>query len=163
MAMAVMNPPCGEAVVFTVAGQRYALPIGAVQEIQQIVAMTQAPDPAPGVVGLVNLRGSVVPGLDLRSVLGLETRPYGLDTPMVITRTAGGLVALFVDEVEDVVELPDGCLQSADGVTAAADRLLGVCRVETELVFLLDPERIAPWGTAAPSAAAKRSRKKARP
>jgi purine-binding chemotaxis protein CheW len=135
-------PEVGEAVVFMLAGQRYALPIGAVQEIQQIVSMTDVPDSTPGVVGMVNLRGGVIPAVDMRRLLRMEPRAYDLQTPMIIARVGGGLVALLVDEVEDVVALPSSCLQVPDGIYELADRLLAVCRFEAELIFLLDPEKL---------------------
>lgn len=144
-----------EAVVFVLAGQRYALPIQAVQEIQQIVAMNDVPDSTPGVVGMVNLRGMVIPAVDVRRLLRMESRGYELQTPMIITRLSGGLVALIVDEVEDVVSLPRHSLQAPDGVYEMAERLLAVCRLENELVFLLDPDRlITRRGTRAPASAA---------
>ncbi len=152
-----------EAVVFLLGGQRYALPIDAVQEIQQIVAMTDVPESAQGVIGMVNLRGDVIPAVDLRRLLKMEAHAFDLQTPMVIARLSGSLVALVVDEVEDVAALPEGCIQGAGEFLELADRLIGVCRLETELVFLLDPEALlvrggADRGRAQPE---RRSRKKA--
>jgi purine-binding chemotaxis protein CheW len=131
-----------EVVVFLLGDQRYALPIEAVQEIQQIVAMNEMPDSTPGVVGMINLRGAVIPAVDVRLLLGMEPRGYGLQTPMVIAKVSGGLVALLVDEVEDVATLPEGCLQPPDGIYEMADRLIGVCRLDAGLIFLLDPDRL---------------------
>jgi purine-binding chemotaxis protein CheW len=139
---AVLEP--GRIVVFRVEGQRYALPIDAVQEIQQIVAMSEVPDASAAVLGVINLRGTIVPALDLRALVGLEPKAYGLQTPMVFTRTAQGLVALVVDEVEDVVEVPTGMIQPASGVYALAERLSGVCRLEGGLVFVFDVDALVP-------------------
>lgn len=131
-----------EAVVFMLGGQRYALPIEAVQEIQQIVAMNEVPETMPGIVGMINLRGEVIPAVDLRRALGMEAREYALQTPMVIARLGSSLVALVVDEVEDVRILPAGSVQAPGEYLDIAERLIGVCRVESELIFLLDPERL---------------------
>ncbi len=133
-----------EVVVFILAGQRYALPIEAVQEIQQIVAMGEVPDRTPGLVGVVNLRGEVVPAIDMRQLFGMDERPLALETPMIITHSLGGLVALIVDEVEDVATIPAGCMQRPDEIYELADRMLGVCRLETEFVFVLDPHALVP-------------------
>ncbi|MBA4370208.1 MAG: hypothetical protein C0418_01340 [Coriobacteriaceae bacterium] len=129
-------------VVFFLEGQRYALPIGRVQEIQQIVAYTEMPDESGVTLGMVNMRGLVVPLVDMRALLGLQPARFALDTPMVICRLGGQLVALVVDEVEDVTEMPEGCLQRPSKMHALADRLLGVCRMEAELIFLLDLDRL---------------------
>lgn len=131
-----------EVVVFRLGGQRYALPIEAVQEIQQIVAMSEVPESQPGVIGMINLRGDVIPALDLRRSLGMETQEFSLQTPMVIARVSGGLVSLVVDEVEDVAALPIDCLQEPGEYLELAERLIAVCRVDSDLIFLLDPDRL---------------------
>jgi len=159
-------PDVREIVVFVLAGQRYALPIEAVQEIQQIVAMSAVPGVTPGLVGMLNLRGEIVPVVDARLLLGMETAEYTLETPMVIAHAGSSLVALLVDEVEDVVTPPPGCMQAPGEVYELADRLLGVCRLEEGFVFLLDPARLIQTAVRtepaepAPSKR-KRSRKKA--
>lgn len=129
-------------VVFFLEGQRYALPITRVQEIQQIVAYTEVPDESGVALGMVNMRGIVVPLVDMRTLLGLPPAKLALDTPMVICRVTGQLVALVVDEVEDVTAMPEGCLQRPSKMHALADKLLGVCRMEAELIFLLDLDRL---------------------
>jgi purine-binding chemotaxis protein CheW len=139
----ITDPP-GRLVVFGMDGQRYALPMDSVQEIQQLVAVSEMPGASPAVIGVINLRGQVVPAIDLRVLVGLPARDYDLDTPMILARTRGGLVALVVDQVEDVVEVPDGAMQAASRVHALADRLLGVCRLESGLVFVFDAEALVP-------------------
>jgi len=131
-------------VVFSLEGQRYALPIDVVQEIQQIVALSEIPDDSGGVVGVINLRGAVVPVMDLRRLLGLPVREYDLQTPMVFVRSPRGLVALIVDQVEDVVEVPEGGIQPPSEVFALADRLLGICRLDSGPVFVFSIERLIP-------------------
>jgi purine-binding chemotaxis protein CheW len=132
--------------LFALDGQHYGLPIAVVQEIQQMVALSQIPDDEGAVVGVINLRGAVVPVMDLRRMLGLPPRVYGLQTPMVFVRTPQGVVSLVVDEVEDVVEVPPDCMQPTSEVFALADRLLGVCRLDVGPVFVLDIERLIPAG-----------------
>lgn len=140
----------GRLVVFLLERQKYALPIERVQEIQQIVAYTEIPDETGVILGMVNLRGIVVPLVDLRCLLGLSAVEYHIDTPMIIARTRDSLVALVVDEVEDVAMMPEGCLQKPSRLHALADRLLGVCRMEPDLVFLLDIDRLVPDEAAVP-------------
>ena len=72
-----------------------------------------------------------IPAVDLRVLVGLPTVEYALETPMIICHTGGELVALLVDEVEDVVELPAGCLQELPRMHALSAKMLGVCRLET--------------------------------
>lgn len=127
-----------QVVAFHLAGQRYALPIERVQEIQHIVAFSEVPSGGAAVVGMVNLRGTVIPAVDLRVLVGLDTTEYTLETPMIICHAGGDLVALLVDAVEDVIELPQGCLQDAPGMHALSSKMLGVARLESGLVYVLD-------------------------
>ena len=125
-------------VVFFLSGQRYALPIERVNEVQQIVAFSEVPSGGNAVVGMVNMRGNVIPAIDMRLLVGLESRAYTLETPMIITWTKGQTVALIVDEVQDVLELPDGCLQGAPPLHSLSSKMIGVCRMQDGLVYLLD-------------------------
>ena len=134
-------------VAFHLGGQRYALPIRGVQEIQQIVALSEAHGGSAAVIGMVNLRGSVIPAIDMRVLLGLDKQEYRLDTPMIICRVADGFVALVVDDVEDVIDIPDGALSPPPKLHSMADRMIGVCHLETDLVFLLSVDKlVAPLG-----------------
>jgi purine-binding chemotaxis protein CheW len=133
--------PSGEverAVAFYLGGQRYALPLERVNEIQQIVAFSEVPEDSSAVVGMINMRGRVIPAVDMRRLVGLEGEAYTLETPMIITQTQGQTVALIVDSVEDVLELPAGCLQEAPPLHALASKMIGVCRMPDGLMNLLD-------------------------
>lgn len=128
----------GQAVVFFLGDQRYAMPIADVQEIQQIVAFSEVPSGAGAVVGMVNLRGHVIPAVDLRRVIGLPPQEYCLETPMIICRLGDNLIACVVDEVQDVVDVPDGCVQEPPQVHSMASKMLGVARMPDGLIYLLD-------------------------
>lgn len=133
-----------QAVTFLLDGQLYGLPIEVVQEIQQLAEFTPVPEADRALLGLVDLRGTVIPALDLRVLVGLPARPFTLETPMVFCRVRGHVVCLVVDAVEDVVDLPISGVQSASGMYALADRMLGMCRLPQGLVLLLDIERLVP-------------------
>lgn len=133
-------------IAFHLSGQRYGLPIDSVQEIQQIVTFSQQ-NGSGAVVGMVNLRGEVIPAIDMRALLGLEHLEYNVNTPMIICRSHQGLVALVVDEVEDVITLPVDCIAVPPKLHNLSDRMIGVCRLGTDLVYLLDVERlVSPLG-----------------
>lgn len=133
-------------IAFHLEGQRYGLPIVSVQEIQQIVTFSQ--ETGSGiVVGMVNLRGDVIPAIDMRALIGLPHQDYHVNTPMIICRTSDGLVALIVDEVEDVITLPVDCLAPPPKLHSLSDRMMGVCRLSTGLVYLLSVDAlVAPLG-----------------
>jgi purine-binding chemotaxis protein CheW len=130
------------AIAFFLGGQRYALPIERVNEIQQIVAFSDVPTDDSAVVGMVNLRGRVIPAVDMRRLVGLPQEPYSLDTPMIIVETEGQMIALVVDEVQDVIELPAESMQETPPLHALASRMLGVCRMEDGLLNVLDIDKL---------------------
>ena len=128
---------------FFLGGQRYALPIERVREIQQIVAFSEVPSGGSAVVGMVNLRGQVIPAVDMRRLVGLELRAYTLETPMVITDVRGEVLALIVDEVQDVFEVPPDCLQDSPAMHQLSANMLGVARMSDGLVYVLDIDALA--------------------
>lgn len=136
--------PVRQIVTFTLESQLYGLPIEVVQEIQQLVESTPVPDTASALIGLIDLRGMVVPAIDLRVLVGLPARSFTLDTPMIFCRVREHVVCLVVDDVEDVVDLPEDCIQPPSGLYNLADRMLGMCRLPQGLVLLLDIERLVP-------------------
>lgn len=141
---AVSGVSVDRAVVFRLAGQLYGLPIAVVQEVQQLAELLPLPDDDPALVGLIEIRGSVVPVLDLRALLKLDVADYTLETPMVFCHTRGHVVCLIVDSVEDVVDLPPGGIQPPSPVYTLADRMLGTVRLAQGIMILLDIDRLVP-------------------
>ncbi len=131
-----------QVVAFYLGGQRYALPIDRVQEIQQIVALSEVPEADRAVIGMVNLRGEIIPAVDVRRLIGLPPEPYTLETPMVICRYRDRLAALVVDGVQDVIGLPEGCMQEAPALHALSAKMIGVARLPDGLAYLLDLDRL---------------------
>jgi len=131
-------------VAFFLAGQRYALPLERVREIQQIVAFSDTPAGGSAVVGMVNLRGTVIPAVDVRLLVGVEPAEYTLETPMIIALAHDEAVALVVDEVQDVIEIPDECWQDTPTLHPLASMMQGVCRMPDGLVSILDIDLLLP-------------------
>lgn len=141
---AVSGASVDRVVTFRLAGQLYGLPIAVVQEVQQLAELLPLPDDDPALAGLIEIRGSVVPVLDLRALLKLEVADYRLETPMVFCRTRGHIVCLIVDSVEDVVDVPPGGIQPPSPVYTFADRMLGTIRLAEGIMILLDIDRLVP-------------------
>jgi purine-binding chemotaxis protein CheW len=92
-----------EILVFEVDGRRFGLPAAEVRELLRAVAIVPLPMAPPAVEGVVNLRGRVVPVLDLRARLGLPARAVATTDHMIVAQSSGGLVALRVDRALDLV------------------------------------------------------------
>ena len=131
-----------QVVAFYLEKQRYALPIERVQEIQQIVAFSEVPGGGAGIVGMVNLRGEVIPAVDMRRIVGLTPQEYTLETPMIICHVAGRLIAIVVDEVQDVLILPPDCMQEAPSMHSLASKMIGVARLADGLVYVFDVDKL---------------------
>lgn len=139
----VAAPDLGEGyVIFSLGAQRYGFALERVLEVQQIVAMSTAPEGAQGVMGLVNLRGQVVPAVDLATFLCLPSAEKGLDTPMLfVAGDSGSVVAFVVDAVEGVVCFAPEALQEPPVSHPLAPSMRAVARAEEDgLVYLLEIE-----------------------
>lgn len=129
-----MVAPELQLVVFTVEGQRYTLPLSAVERVLPMVAVAPLPKPPAVALGVFNLHGQVIPVVDIRRRFGLPSRDYGLNAHLLVARTMRRTVALPVDEVSGVAEMsaalgarPEAVLpriQHAAGIVALSDGLL---------------------------------------
>jgi len=139
---------------FVVAGQFLGVDVLEVQEVLRGQSMTRVPLAPPVVEGLINLRGQIVPALDMRCLLGLPPRaaePGGSESPAavsVVVRSIDGAVSLQVDEIEDVIELDAGSFEAPPPNIEGALRTLfaGVHKLEGRLLLVLDTARTVERG-----------------
>jgi purine-binding chemotaxis protein CheW len=127
--------------VLRLGGREYALPLDCVVAVVRIAALTPVPDAASFVLGLLDLRGRVVPVLDLRLRLGLPATEPGLSTPICVVEVGGRAFGLVADGVTDV--LPLAAPVERPAVVPEASPVAGVTYVDGRLVSLLDPGRLA--------------------
>ena len=150
------SPQCAshQYATFVVAGQFLGVDVTEVQEVLRGQSMTRVPLAPPVVEGLINLRGQIVPALDMRCVLGLLPRlrdPNGTESPgavSVVVRSAHGAVSLQVDEIEDVIELDTRSFEAPPPNIDGALRPLfaGVHKLEGRLLLVLDIGRTVERG-----------------
>jgi purine-binding chemotaxis protein CheW len=129
-------------ILLGVDGREYALPLHCVVEVVRMAALAPAPDGPGYLLGLLDLRGRVVPVLDLRQRLGLAPAEPGLSTPICVVEAGGRGFGLVADAVTDV--RPLAAPVERLGVAAADSPVAGVTHVDGRVVSLLDPERLAP-------------------
>ena len=96
----------GYVLTFRLADQLFGLPVTTVLQIVEMVAITRLPQLPEGIQGAINVHGRIVPVLDLRLRFGLDCIPYHLHTPIVLTELNDRMLALVVDSVEEIVEMP---------------------------------------------------------
>jgi purine-binding chemotaxis protein CheW len=114
-----------------------------VQEVIRYLEITQIPLAPRVVSGLMNLRGQIVTGIDLRRRLDLTDRPDGTTPMNVVIRSADGAVSLLVDEIGDVVEVTDESFERPPETLQGKVRevILGVHKLDKHLMHVLNTER----------------------
>jgi purine-binding chemotaxis protein CheW len=126
------------------ANEEYAIDILAVREIRGWTPVTRIPQAPHYVLGVLNLRGTIVPVLDLRLRFGLEREEYNATTVTVIVNVAGRLFGVVVDAVSDVLDVTaDGVRPVPDmGTTVDTEYLKGLTAVDDRMVLLLDVDKL---------------------
>ena len=134
-----MTPVANVAViVFELNEHRYALPLTDVREVLAIPTIVPLPK-APSIVeGVVNIRGVVVPVMDIRTRFRLPTRPPHPADHLLVARAGARLVALRVDRVLGLELMDPHDTQDAATITARTEYLVGVVRQRDGLVMLHD-------------------------
>ena len=126
-----------------------------VQEVIRYLEITQIPLAPRVVSGLMNLRGQIVTGIDLRRRLDLTDRPDGTAPMNVVIRSADGAVSLLVDEIGDVVEVTDESFERPPETLQGKVRevILGVHKLEKQLMHVLNTEKACETAEAVASGA----------
>ena len=130
-------------VVFDLAEETYGVDIGSVREIIRIQEITKVPRTPDYVEGVINLRGKVIPVIDLRKKFGFKKAEVTKDTRIVVVDIGGNDIGVVVDAVTEVLRLSSGAVEPPSGVitTADSDYLLGIAKLESRLVILLDLQK----------------------
>jgi purine-binding chemotaxis protein CheW len=132
-------------VVFTLAGEAFGLPIERVESIIQTQAITVVPNARPYVVGVTNLRGTVLPVIDLRRRFNLPPLAERDDQRIVVVLYNEEKIGLRVDAVSQVLRLPLDAIEPPPPLVTAAVHagfITGVAKVEDQLIILLDLEKV---------------------
>jgi purine-binding chemotaxis protein CheW len=129
-------------VVFLLSGQRYALPLEVVDRIVRAAEVTPLPEAPAGVLGMLDVQGSVLPVLDLRRKLGLQPEEITPSDQFLIARTSRRQVVLPIAQALGVMPLPDSGVIETSQVAPSAAPVKGVVQFADGLVLLQDVERL---------------------
>ncbi len=130
-------------VVFDLADEAYGVNIGSVREIIRMQEITRVPRTPDYVEGVINLRGKVIPVIDMRKRFGFPAAERTKDTRIVVIDIGGADIGATVDAVSEVLRLSSDSIEPPMAVitTADSDYLLGIAKLETRLIILLDLQR----------------------
>lgn len=130
-------------VVFDLAEETYGVDIGSVREIIRIQEITKVPRTPDFVEGVINLRGTVIPVIDLRKRFGFGQAETTKDSRIVVVDIGGHDIGAVVDAVTEVLRLSADAVEPPSSLITTADSeyLLGIAKLESRLIILLDLQR----------------------
>ena len=130
-------------VVFDLADEGYGVDISSVREIIRMQEITKVPRAPEFVEGVINLRGKVIPVVDLRKRFGFPESDATKDTRIVVVDISGQDIGVVVDSVTEVLRIGADAVEPPSSVITTADSeyLLGIAKLDTRLIILLDLEQ----------------------
>jgi purine-binding chemotaxis protein CheW len=129
---------------FRLGNEEYGVEINKVREIILVGEITQVPETPPFVKGLINLRSTVIPIIDLKLRFGLMEMPRTDETRIVVLNVAGKTIGIIVDAVNEVIRISVDQIAPPPPAVAGLDQehLVGLAKLEDRLLILLDIENI---------------------
>ena len=143
-----LQAPVSQWVTFSLADETYGIDVMQVQEVLRVSEIAPVPGAPPYVLGIVNLRGSVVTVIDTRTRFGLPSLEPDDAARIVIIEADKQVVGMLVDGVAEVVEIPAGAIESSPSVgnDEGARYIQGVYSQEDGLLILVDLNKLLDRG-----------------
>ena len=134
----------GEYLTFRLGGEEYGIDILRVQEIRSYEQPTRIANAPAFLKGVVNLRGVIVPIIDLRLKLGCDSAEFNHFTVVIVLNVRGRVVGAVVDSVSDVLALGADAIRPAPGMNATIDTsfITGIGSVAERMLILMDIEAL---------------------
>lgn len=131
-------------VVFGIGKEEFGVDIMQIQEIVRMQEITQIPDMSNCIKGVINLRGRVIPLMDLRERFGFDEKPVDDMTRILVVGIDEDTFGIIVDNVSEVLRLDDEHQENIPQVFSGIDKeyMLGIGKIEDRLIVLLDVEKI---------------------
>jgi purine-binding chemotaxis protein CheW len=131
-------------VVFELANEFYGINIAVVESIIKMQAITQLPQTPTYLKGVTNLRGTVLPVIDLRNRFGLDAQKDTRQTRIIIVTMGNIKVGMMVDGVSEVLRISDELIEPLPPMINSVNSIFlkGIARLEDRLIILLDVEKV---------------------
>ncbi len=144
----VMHDRAGKYLTFTLADEEYGIGILKIKEIIGMMPVTTVPQTPEFVKGVINLRGKVIPVMDLRLKFGMKLIDYTNRTCIIVVETEGNAgtiqIGVVVDSVSEVLNIKNDDIENtpAFGARLDTDYILGMAKMEGGVKILLDIDRV---------------------
>lgn len=131
-------------VSFMIGEEEFGVDILKVQEINRMSDVTRVPNAPEYVDGVINLRGKVIPIIDLRRRFGIERRDHDKNTRIVVVQLQGKVVGFVVDAVREVLRIPGSVTEPPPAAVADvnSEYITAVGKLDDRLLILLDLEKV---------------------
>lgn len=137
-------------VTFKLGKEEFGFDILKVREINKMMSMTKVPGAPAFMEGIMNLRGHVIPVINLRRLMGMENREYNRETSIVVIDIPGKTYGFIVDAVREVLRIPVTVTEPPPALTAGVESgfVTSIAKLDDRLLFLLDIEKVTAFDAA---------------
>lgn len=134
----------GKFLTFFLAGEEYGIEILSVHEIIGMMPITSVPGTPDYICGIINLRGKVIPIVDIRKKFGMHSKEYTPETCIIVVNVQGVEAGAVVDRVSEVVNIAEEDIEPAPsfGKDVNIDFILGIGKSQSKVKILLDIDRV---------------------
>jgi len=131
-------------VSFMIGDEEFGVNILFVHEINRMIQITKVPNAPSFVDGVINLRGRIIPVIDLRAKLGIDRKVHDKNTRIVVVEVGGKTVGFIVDAVKEVLRIPKSITEAPPELVSGANSefIMAVGKLEDRLITLIDLEKI---------------------
>lgn len=131
-------------VSFNIGEEEFGVDILKVQEINRMVEVTRVPNAPEYVDGVINLRGKVIPIIDLRRRFGMPRKEKDKNSRIIVVELTGKVLGFVVDAVSEVLRIPSSVTEAPPSIIAGikAEYITAIGKLENRLLILLDLERV---------------------
>ena len=130
-------------VAFSIGNEEYCIDISKVREVKEMMPITKVPQAPDDVEGIVNLRGQVIPIVNLKKNLGYYEE-NSLDNKIILVELENEIVGFIVDDVSDVVTIDEKEIEKPPGILGASTHhIKGIVKKEGRLLLILDVDKIS--------------------
>lgn len=129
---------------FALASETYGINILNVMEIIRMIKITDIPETFDFIKGIINLRGKIIPVMDVRIRFNIAEKEYGDRTCIIVINVKGVEMGLIVDNVNEVMEIPDARIEGMPSVSNSSHQrfVKGIGKTEGRITILLDLEKM---------------------
>lgn len=131
-------------VSFNIENEEYGIDILRVEEIIRIISITKIPNAPNFIEGVINLRGKVIPVIDLRTRLNRTKKSHDNNTRVIVVEVSGMTVGFIVDSVKEVLRIPKNITEPPPTMVSGLDSeyITAIGKLEDRLIILLDLDKV---------------------